>query len=326
MAKFLKTKKFAIIFVALYIFLASVLLFLDSGTYKFDSRAQEINESLDSGETVYVYFQAREFNPVSQTLSARIFVEPPPQYAVILGSSVQVNYDTEIQFDGARLDAGKQDENWWESGEFIRGIDVELNATNELIAYTDNDKWFPFDKYSVSLNGLVDFKIAGSDTEDTNDDEWKRLPLLVKSYTSNLPGWSYEISYPSDDYYEEGGIIGNMQNGYLAMQLTLHRTSQNQAILFLIALIFIGGALSMVFLLRSILMRHRPPTLNGLVWAASTAFTMIQTRTVIPGSPRVGVIFDLLVFYPALALAFISGGLMFYSWLTRENLPQDSSN
>jgi hypothetical protein len=63
---------------------------------------------------------------------------------------------------------------------------------------------------------------------------------------------------------------------------------------------------------------HRPPTLSGLVWSASTAFTMIQTRTVIPGSPRVGVKFDLFVFYPALAMAFISGGFMFFYWLTKE--------
>ena len=83
-------------------------------------------------------------------------------------------------------------------------------------------------------------------------------------------------------------------------------------------LIFFGGGLSMLFLFRSILMNHRPPTLSGLIWAGSTAFTMIQTRTVIPGEPRIGVKFDLLIFYPSLVMCFISGGLMFHYWITKE--------
>jgi len=65
-------------------------------------------------------------------------------------------------------------------------------------------------------------------------------------------------------------------------------------------------------------MSHRPPTLSGLIWSGSTAFTMIQTRNVIPGDPRIGVKFDLFVFYPSLILCFVSGGLMFYHWVTKD--------
>jgi hypothetical protein len=102
------------------------------------------------------------------------------------------------------------------------------------------------------------------------------------------------------------------------LNIILERTSLNKALLFLLGLIFLGGGFSLLILFRSILMSHRPPTLSGLIWAGSTAFTMIQTRTIIPGEPRVGVMFDLFIFYPALLTCFISGGLMFYHWITKE--------
>ena len=91
----------------------------------------------------------------------------------------------------------------------------------------------------------------------------------------------------------------------------------------LLGIIFIGGALSMLFLLRSILLLHKPSSLTGLVWAGSTAFTMIQTRTLMPGNPRLGVRFDSIVFYPSLAICFISALFMLHLWLKSEDITQE---
>jgi hypothetical protein len=137
----------------------------------------------------------------------------------------------------------------------------------------------------------------------------------VVTYTSNLPGWSAEFSY----YKPQNAESISQEDGLWNIDLVLERTNLNRAILILLGLIFVGGGISMLLLLRSIMISHRPPTLSGLVWSASTAFTMIQTRTVIPGTPRVGVMFDLFIFYPALAMTFISGGFMFFYWLTKES-------
>ena len=141
--------------------------------------------------------------------------------------------------------------------------------------------------------------------------------MRVSSYTASLSGWSAELRYFE---FEEGTINQNLDSkGTWGIDILLDRTSLNKALLILLALIFISGGASMLFLFRSVLLKQRPPTLSGLVWSASTAFTMIQTRTVIPGSPRVGVKFDLFIFYPALTMSFVSGGLMFYFWLTRDS-------
>jgi hypothetical protein len=71
----------------------------------------------------------------------------------------------------------------------------------------------------------------------------------------------------------------------------------------------------MLLLLRSIFLSHKPSSLTGLIWAGSTAFTMIQTRTLMPGNPRLGVRFDLIIFYPSLAICFVSALLMLRLWL-----------
>jgi hypothetical protein len=135
-------------------------------------------------------------------------------------------------------------------------------------------------------------------------------------YTAALPGWSSTLKL--DNFMGENREESFLAGENFISRITLYRTPLNIGLTFLIAMIFIGGGLSMLFLFRSILMNHRPPTLSGLIWAGSTAFTMIQTRSVIPGTPRIGVKFDLFIFYPSLILCFISGGLMFYHWISKD--------
>lgn len=307
-------KVFWIIPITLYLGIVLLLNSLDSGSYKFDPSSSDYNDSIPDETATMVYIQLKDFDSTSQSLKARLWIYPPEQYATQLGSSVQVKQDTRIQIDAATVESSNTDSVFWYKYDFLRAFDIELDATNQLIQHRYNDKWFPFDRYSLSVAGTIDYRIKGSDTDEFEDDEWVFTPIKVSSYTSNLPGWSAQLSYFKNP--ESGSIT--QEEGSWYSDIVLDRTNLNRAILMLLALIFIGGGISMLLLLRSIMISHRPPTLSGLVWSASTAFTMIQTRTVIPGSPRVGVKFDLFIFYPALAMAFISGGFMFFYWLTKE--------
>ena len=307
-------KAFWVIPILLYLGIVLLLNSLDSGSYKFDPSSSDYNDAISDETATMVYIQLKEFDSTSQSLKARLWIYPPEQYATQLGSSVQVKQDTRIQIDAATVESSNTDSVFWYEYDFLRAFDIELDATNQLIQHRYNDKWFPFDRYSLSVAGTIDYRIKGSDTDEFEDDEWVYTPIKVSSYTSNLPGWSAQLSYFKNP--ESGSIT--QEEGSWYSDIVLDRTNLNRAILILLALIFIGGGISMLLLLRSIMISHRPPTLSGLVWSASTAFTMIQTRTVIPGSPRVGVKFDLFIFYPALVMAFISGGFMFFYWLTKE--------
>jgi hypothetical protein len=282
-----------------------------------DSRSEQLSRTVDDSESIIVAVQLNSFDAATQTLKARIWITPPKKFANYLGSSVQLNYDTSVDLSAAKADFNNQSNfGFWKADEFLRAIDVELDSDNYLFGSRINDSWFPFDRYSTNLNGYVSFRIKGSNTQSTQDDLWQSFPIKVIPYTASLSGWSSEFRWTSykgqsidETFKSASGFVTN---------ITLERTNLNKALVFLIGFIFIGGGLSMLLLFRSILLSHRPPTLSGLIWSGSTAFTMIQTRTIIPGAPRVGVKFDLFIFYPSLVICFISGGLMFYHWVSKD--------
>lgn len=312
-------KKFAFWAVSGVTFLAFVTFLnsLDSGRYEMDSRSEQLSQTVDDSESIIAAVQLDSFDAASQTLKARIWISPPKKYANYLGSSVQLNYDTNLDISAAKVDFGNQSNTgFWKADEFLRAIDVELDADNYVFDSRINDSWFPFDRYSINLNGYISFRVKGSNTQSTQDDLWQSLPVKVIPYTASLSGWSSQFQWSSykgqsseETFKSASGFVTN---------ITLERTNLNKALLFLIGFIFVGGGLSMLLLFRSILLSRRPPTLSGLIWSGSTAFTMIQTRTIIPGAPRVGVKFDLFVFYPSLVICFISGGLMFYHWVSKD--------
>jgi len=312
-----KKSLFWIITATVFVGFVSFLNVLDSGSYKLDTKSEKLREKIDNEKRIDLYVQLKEFDSSSQTLKARVWITPPKEYATYLNSSVQVLYDTRVDISAAKIQYNDDNNlGFWSANQYLRAIDLELDADNFQINSRDNDKWFPFDRYSISLLGSVDFRIQGSDTDDFSDDVWESLPVAVQSYTANLSGWSALFKMSS---FENQTVESTYRDGqYFVSDIILERTSLNKTLLFLLGLIFLGGGLSMLILFRSILMSHRPPTMQGLVWAGSTAFTMIQTRTIIPGAPRVGVMFDLFIFYPALITCFISGGLMFYHWVTKE--------
>jgi len=326
------TKKslFWIIAAVVFISFVTFLNAIDSGTYKLDTKSQKLQDKVDVEKRINLDVQLKEFDSASQTLKARIWVSPPKEYATQLNSSVQVLYETWVDLSAAKIDYNNGlDTGYWSANQYLRAIDLELDTDNlEIgkrdndktdnfqIVKRDNDKWFPFDRYSVTLIGNTGFRLKGGDTEDTADDVWNSFPVAIQDYTASLSGWSAEYKMSSFDNTTVDSVF--LDGQHFKATITIERTSLNKALLLLLGLIFLGGGFSMLILFRSILMSHRPPTLSGLIWAGSTAFTMIQTRTVIPGAPRVGVMFDLFIFYPALLTCFISGGLMFYHWITKE--------
>jgi len=312
-----KKSLFWIIAASVFIGFVTFLNLLDSGSYNLDAKSQKLLEKVDYENRIGLSVQLKEFDSASQNLKVRVWITPPKKYAIYLNSSVQVIYDTRIDISAAKIDYnGGNNSGYWSANQYLRAIDLELDADNLEIDARADDKWFPFDRYSATLLGSIDFLIKGSDTENISDDIWESLPIAVENYTASLSGWSalFKMSKFENETVESSFLEGQ----YFVSNIILERTSLDKVLLFLLALIFLGGGFSMLILFRSILMSHRPPTLSGLIWAGSTAFTMIQTRTIIPGAPRVGVMFDLFIFYPALLTCFVSGGLMFYHWVTKE--------
>jgi hypothetical protein len=312
-----KKTSFWIISAAIFLSLVTFLNAMDSGSYKLDEKSQRLWSQVNENDKIGVYVQLLEFNSSSQTLKARIWVIPPEKYAYALNSSVQVLYDTAIDISASTINYNSEGNvGYWQANQYLRAIDVELDADNSQVKSLYNDMWFPFDRYSVALTGQIRFLVEGKETESTADDVWESLPIGIQPYTASLSGWS--AKYQLDSFAGESVETTFSDGQYFTSDIILERTSLNKVLLILLGLIFLSGGLSMLMLFRSILLAHRPPTLSGLIWAGSTAFTMISTRTIIPGDPRIGVKFDLFIFYPSLVLCFMSAGLMFSHWISKE--------
>lgn len=312
-----KKSLFWIISAAIFLSLVTFLNSLDSGSYKLDKESARLWAETSDKDKIGIYVQLLDFNSSSQTLKARIWVTPPEKYAYALDSSVQVIYDTAVDISASTIDFNNEGNvGYWRANEYLRAIDVELDADNSQVKSLYNDKWFPFDKYSVALTGQIRFMVEGGNTETVNDDVWESLPIGIQPYTASLSGWSAEYKF---DSFDGETVETSFKDGqYFTSDIVLERTSINIVLLLLLGLIFLSGGFSMLILFRSILLEHRPPTLSGLIWAGSTAFTMISTRTIIPGDPRIGVKFDLFIFYPSLVTCFMSAGLMFAHWISKE--------
>ncbi len=312
-----KKSLFWIVSGAIFLSLVTFLNALDSGSYKLDPKSARLWSQTSDGEKIGIFVQLLEFNSSSQTLKARIWVTPPEKYAYSLDSSVQVKYDTAIDISASTIDYNDESNlGYWAGDQYLRAIDVELDADNSQVKSLSNDKWFPFDRYSIALTGQIRFLVEGGNTDTVKDDVWESLPIGIQPYTASLSGWS--AVYKLDSFAGETVESSFKDGQYFTSDIIIERTSLNKILLLLLGLIFLSGGFSMLMLFRSILLAHRPPTLSGLIWAGSTAFTMISTRTIIPGDPRIGVKFDLFIFYPSLVMCFLSAGLMFVTWISKE--------
>ena len=142
-----KKSLFWLISIVIFVGFVTFLNLLDSGTYKLDSQSQKLVEKVKVENRINLDVQLLQFDSASQSLKARVWIKPPENYATYLDSSVQVKYDTSVDISAASIDYN--DENnlgFWSKDQYLRAIDLELDADNGLIASRDSDKWFPFDR------------------------------------------------------------------------------------------------------------------------------------------------------------------------------------
>lgn len=302
---------------------------LDPGSTKEAPRFTEVAQKLDArcttdegSECVYAYVQLLSFDPESMYLDGRILIYPPAKFAEPFGSSVQALYATDIYLDAAKVDAGPLNENlYYNQYDYIRAIDFTIDVTSQEWSTRTSDNYYPFDHYSSFIQGRVEFITDPGETDSPDDDERTVLPINVVQYSTVLPNWTVEYD---TDYLNSKNTLTDIVNyqsgGDFTTVFRIERSQLTILIVALLGLIFLGGAFSMLLLIKSIMHNSKPSSLTGLVWAGSTAFTMIQTRTLMPGDPRLGVKFDLLIFYPSIAICFVSALVMLNLWMKADNV------
>ena len=312
--------KAILILTALYLSVIAVTVlfsFSDAGKVSVSKNLNQVNEKLPE-DSYALYVQVLYFDEVHQTAKLRMYLYPPARFGNAFASSVQTYKRIQLSIDAAKIDSEKSDL-IWNSGEYIRAVDFEIDATNEAFGKFTSDSYFPFDRYSLRSTAQIEVQLEGEETPQTSDDLWASPPVKVIPYTSVLPGWSLEY-----------GVVGNAkerlaeyENGQPTFEIRVARPSLHKTIAIVISLIFLFGSFAISIYAVSLITKKKSPEVEGLVWAASTVFALIQTRSILPNDPRVGVKLDLLIFYPSLILTFASSSLIFIDWLRSSDEQQN---
>lgn len=304
-------------------------LTLDSGSSEESKRQFELNqkliemcempEVLPNVGCTEIYLQLTGFNPELMLLDGRAWIYPSEDYAIPGASSVQLSTDMDVYIDAARASSGSNEDLYWREFEYARAIDLQLDVPNFDTESKFTDSWYPFDRYSTAISGDVAYKPLSKVGEDVPLADYVPLLTHVSEYTAVLPTWQIEFDYDyvhtEPVFVNEAEYISDAQDGNFYTVIRIERSELTIAIVALIGTIFIGGAFSLILLLRSVLLMHKRSSLTGLVWAGSTTFTLIQTRGLLPGNPRIGIYFDVLIFYPALTACFVVTLILLTKWL-----------
>lgn len=300
---------------------------IDSGSVYEAKRMEdfnlEFNQLCDSRSDEFfqdgctdIYFQLVNVDPEKQYLDGVIYIYPPEKFGQPLTNSSQALQSTDVYLDSLFIDTGGLNEDLiFNKGDYIRGIKFSLDLSNKEYESRNNDRYYPFDRYSADVSGRVEFLIP----EESNVEEFLRVgsPIISRDYTAVVSGWNIEMDYDylNSDLPYVSGTQEFQQSGGFFNTFRIERSDLTKTIVIIFAIIFLGGSISLLVLLRSILMSHKKPTITGLVWAGSTTFTLIQTRNLLPGNPRSGVLFDLVVFYPSIIICFVSSIVILKLWI-----------
>jgi hypothetical protein len=314
-------------FVAFSMFASLLILAFDSSNggqpIQKDSLWDQItpeNAGIDS-RFINVFYQLTGFDSERQTAQVTTYVWPSPDIATPFSSSTVADIDLSVFID----EVGGQGFYEFDAGQPIAGIETKIDATNPYSLARSMDTYYPFDSYSLTLYTQVSERIAFG--EDYNV---VPLPTFEDTYSTAVPGFQVRLTKEHDESFfgiESRGddfpfveeAIEQRMNGLVMTTAVISRNFSVKIIAVLVALYCLIIALSLGFMTLQILQRDRPPSMQVLIWAAANALGLIQVRDLLPGKPRIGITFDVMVYFPALTATLCSTVALFIIWSYRED-------
>jgi hypothetical protein len=79
------------------------------------------------------------------------------------------------------------------------------------------------------------------------------------------------------------------------------------------------GSATLAWITLRIYSKKRPPSMQALIWSAASVLATVQLRELFPGSPRLGIGIDFVVFFPSLLVSMLFGLLLTVMWISRED-------
>ena len=280
-------------------YLAALIVAGSSSDYKTDEYLGTDFEQTQTSATLNLDIVAVNIN--DNTLDLVV----TPELAGDLGTTLATGsyVETPISF---LCDAYSEQTRWSPNpGEIQGAMPMSLRLTGEV----DN---YPFDVYEALLFANV------QERESSNSNA---IPLLINDKQEEVTGFSISSSqqaFLSSDTNAES-IEADRASGVASLEWSISRSLGAILIVVLMgALIVIGAAVSVLITI-SILRGKRPPSINSLSWLAAFLFALFSVRSQLPGSPPSGVLFDVIVFYPAVLILVLLIAVNVASWVARDD-------
>lgn len=270
---------------------------------------------------INVFYQLTGFDSERQIANVTTYIWPSLDVATPFSSSTVTDIDLSLFID----EVGGQGFYEFEAGQPIAGIETTIDATNPYSLKRSIDTYYPFDSYSMTLYAQVSERVETAEGFDVVP-----LPTFEDSYATAVPGFQVRLTKEHDESFfsdEPRGedfpfvekAIEQRMNGLVMTTAIISRNFSVKVIAILVALYCLIIALSLGFMTLQILQWDRPPSMQALIWAAANALGLIQVRDLLPGKPRIGVTFDIIVYFPALTATLVSTVALFIIWSYRED-------
>jgi hypothetical protein len=268
-----------------------------------------------------VFYQLTGFDSERQTAEVTTYVWPSMDIATPFSSSTVADIDLTVFID----EVGGQGFYEFHAGQPIAGIETKIDATNPYSLTRSMDTYYPFDSYSLTLYTHVSERVPLGDDYDVVP-----LPAFEDTYSTAVPGFQvrltkehdesfFAIEPRSEDFPFVEKAIEQRMTGLVMTTAVISRNFSVKIIAVLVALYCLIIALSLGFMTLQILQRDRPPSMQVLIWAAANALGLIQVRDLLPGKPRIGISFDIIVYFPSLTATLCSTVALFIIWSYRED-------
>ena len=267
-----------------------------------------------------VFYQITSFDAERQQAKVTAYVWPSPDIATPFSSSTITDINLSVFVD--EVGGGNGGMYDYPIGSAVGGIEMNVDATNPYDLSRSIDSFYPFDQYSFTLYTQVG--------EVNENEELVEIPAFEDSYTTAVPGFQVELAKEHDEsFYSEDGrpedfplvesAIEQRMGGLTMTTVIVNRSFAVKMIALLVAIFCLIIAFTLCYMTIEIVRRNRPPSMQVLVWAAANALGLISVRSLLPGAPRIGITFDIVVYFPALTATLISTVALFVLWAYRED-------
>lgn len=283
----------------LFVYLIALFIYGSSASYTTDKYL--VNDFDQKQTSATLKLDVVEVNPNDNKMDLIVV----PKLAGELGGPLSTGSYVEKPISFI-FDAYSEQTRWSpDAGEIQSGMPMSLRLTGEVDTY-------PFDSYQAQLFASV------QERETSNT---KAIPLLMHDMQEEVSGLnvrSSQVAFLSEKTNKRS-IDNDRASGVANVEWFVSRSAGVILIVLLMGGLIVTGAMVSVLITVAILRGKRPPSINSLGWLAAFLFALFSVRAQLPGDPPSGVLFDVIIFYPAVLILVLLIAVNVAAWVARDD-------